>query len=389
MIGFARYAADLSAADWLDVEYMIVVNQDGTQHHYVRVGGAMMPLAPVHNPAYVAESDPVETLAADVAYWFQTWSEIGNPPEMVMRQGEAAEEEYTINMDSRLVKDFFFDPATIVFLDDVANEYGVEDPEFFSAMVYTIIYRELQDPLGVGLPNADNPSFQGRWDTFKQLLNAIPYLFQRPMTFRGKAITLIGQLDGDPSLGIGALSMEAVRNIQSGAEESGIDIYLPLLAFDNPSTLDHVPFSQGEHLRDGDFFPGTWNPQVRTIRAIPPSNQEYGAWRVELPRFEHRSQSGLQQGYEPTLGYIAAEVAIAMRSTQYRNIKGEDKKEVEERQIAFLIGNHAYRSVVPPMNLYDPDHFSEDTHQEIRWARDFKELMDERRTEIQNVAQNE
>jgi len=67
---------------------MIVVNQDGTQHHYVRVGGEMMPLAPVHNPAYVAESDPMETLAADVAYWAQSLSEIGNPPERVMRQGE-------------------------------------------------------------------------------------------------------------------------------------------------------------------------------------------------------------------------------------------------------------------------------------------------------------
>jgi len=67
---------------------MIVVNQDGTQHHYARVGGEMMPLAPIHNPAYVAESDPMETLAADVAYWVQSLSEIGDPPEMVMREDE-------------------------------------------------------------------------------------------------------------------------------------------------------------------------------------------------------------------------------------------------------------------------------------------------------------
>ena len=78
--------ADLDAADWLDTEYMIVVNQDGAQHHYARVGGEMMPLAPVHNPAYVAESDPVETLAAKLAYWIQTLSELGNPPEMVILQ---------------------------------------------------------------------------------------------------------------------------------------------------------------------------------------------------------------------------------------------------------------------------------------------------------------
>jgi len=67
---------------------MIVVNQDGTQHHYARVGGEMMPLAPIHNPAYVAESDPMETLAADAAYLAQTLLEMGNPPERVMEQGE-------------------------------------------------------------------------------------------------------------------------------------------------------------------------------------------------------------------------------------------------------------------------------------------------------------
>ena len=324
----------------------------------------------------------METALADAAYLIQTLSELGNPPEMVMLQ-EPNEDEITINTDSRLVTDFFFDDAAIVFLEDVANEYEVEDPLLHNAMVYTIIYRELQDRLGLGLPNADNPSFQGRWDTFKQLLNAIPYLFQRPMTFRGEAVVLTGLLDGDPSLGTGALSMEAVRNIQSGAEESGIDIYLPLLAFDNPSTLDHVPFSRGEHLRDADFFPGTWKPQVRTIRAIPPSNQEYGAWRVELPPFEHRSQSGLQQVYEPTLGYIAAEVKIAMETPQYQRL------ETDEERIAFLIAYHASRSANPDKDLYNPKHFSDDTRREIQWAKDFMSLINESRTEIQSDAQNE
>ena len=80
--------ADLSAALWLDVEYMIVVNPDGTQHRYALEGDEMVALEPIHNPEYAAPADPIETLAADVAYLLQTWSEIGNPPEMVMLQGE-------------------------------------------------------------------------------------------------------------------------------------------------------------------------------------------------------------------------------------------------------------------------------------------------------------
>ncbi len=80
--------ADLSAAAWLDAELMIVVNPDGTLHRYALEGDEMVALEPVHNPDYVAPADPVETLAADVAYWAQTLRELGNPPEMVMRQGE-------------------------------------------------------------------------------------------------------------------------------------------------------------------------------------------------------------------------------------------------------------------------------------------------------------
>jgi len=69
---------------------MIVVNQDGTLHRYARVGDTLIPLEPTRNPEYAAPVDPLETAAADAAYLIQTLSEIGNPPEMVMEQGEAA-----------------------------------------------------------------------------------------------------------------------------------------------------------------------------------------------------------------------------------------------------------------------------------------------------------
>lgn len=296
---------------------------------------------------------------------------------------EPNEDEITINTDSRLVDEFLLDPAAIVFLDDVAKEYGVEDPSFFGAMVATIIYRELQDPLGLGLPNADNPEYQSNWDAAKRLLNMIPYVFQRPMTFRKEEVVLVEQLDGDPSLGIGALSGEAGKNIQSDAERLGMTMYFPALGFDRPTTLDHVPFSPGAHFVIQSFFVGSLDPDIRVLRAIPPSDEKEGAWRVEIPRFEHGPPASLREQYEPTLGILAAEVAIAMRSTQYQDIKGEDKEEVEDRRIAFLIGNHANRSVVPRERLYNPEHFSEDTENEIQWARDFMELMDDTRTEIQ------
>ena len=67
-------------------ELMIVVNRDGTLHRYALQGDEMVALESIHNPDYVAPADPIETLAADVAYWVQSLSEIGNPPERVMLQ---------------------------------------------------------------------------------------------------------------------------------------------------------------------------------------------------------------------------------------------------------------------------------------------------------------
>jgi len=48
----------------------------------------LIPLEPTRNPEYAAPVDPLETALADAAYLIQTLSELGNPPEMVMRQGE-------------------------------------------------------------------------------------------------------------------------------------------------------------------------------------------------------------------------------------------------------------------------------------------------------------
>ena len=80
--------ADFSAAAWLDAEYMIVVNPDGTQHHHQRIGDRMVALEPIHNPDNVAPADPLETAVSSIAYWIQTLREFGNPPEAVFEQGE-------------------------------------------------------------------------------------------------------------------------------------------------------------------------------------------------------------------------------------------------------------------------------------------------------------
>ncbi len=369
--------ADLSAVAWLDAEYFVVVNPDGTLHFHKRVGDTLVALEPVHDPDIVAPADPVETAAAELAYLFQTWSEIGNPAEMVMRQGEATEEEYSINLDSRLVKDFFFDPAAIVFLEDVANEYEVEDPLLHNAMVYTIIYRELS--ARGSLENADHPAYQSNFDWFKGAVNF----------FSGIINPIVSAIDGDPSFGIGAINREALARIEQDAQRLGMSIYAPLLGFDIPATLGDVPFSKGIHERTAEsaqtlhFVNIERNHQYYSTTVIPPRNEEHGAWRMQLAEFSGPEGGAIQQLYEPTLGLIAAEVAIAMQLPEYTKLK------TEEERIAFVIAYHANRSAKPREVLYDPNEFSDDTRKEIRWAEDFEALIDEVRTEIQGDTQVE
>ena len=370
----------MEAAAWLKAEFLLVVNRDGTLHRYARVGDTLIPLEPTRNPEYAAPVDPLETALADAAYLIQTLSEIGNPPEMVMLE-EPNEDEITINMDSRLVDEFLLNPATIVFLDDVANEYGVEDSSFFGAMVATIIYRELQDPRGFGLPNADNPRYQHNWDLAKRLGQSPFHVTEQFVRAFDRDFNLEGRLDGDSSLGIGALSREAGKNIQSDAEEQGMTLYFPALGFDRPTTLDHMPFSPGEHFVTQSFFVGSLDPDMRVLRAIPPSNEKEGVWRVEIPRFEHGPPASLREQYEPTIGMLAAEVAIAMETPQYK-LLGTDVE-----RTAYIIGYHANRSRVPGPRLYDLSDLDEDsrkqTRTEIRWAREFEGLMDDRRAQNQ------
>ena len=94
--------ADLDAAAWLDAELMFIVNPDGALHRYTQIGDEMVALEPLHNPDYVAAADPVETVAADLAYLLQSLREIGNPPEMVMEQGETAPK----------LSDYIYDPQS-------------------------------------------------------------------------------------------------------------------------------------------------------------------------------------------------------------------------------------------------------------------------------------
>lgn len=104
---------------------------------------------------------------------------------------------------------------------------------------------------------------------------------------------------------------------------------------------------------------------------------------MQLAEFSGPGGGAIQQLYEPTLGLIAAEVAIAMQTPEYRELQ------TEEERIAYLIAFHANRSSVPESKDYNPRNYTEDTESEIQWARDFMEWMDELRTEIQGDAQVE
>ena len=85
----AASLADLDAAEWLQAAFLLVTNPDGALYRYAWIGKTLIPLEPTHHPEYVAPVDPQETLAADAAYLAQTLLELWNPPERVMRQGEA------------------------------------------------------------------------------------------------------------------------------------------------------------------------------------------------------------------------------------------------------------------------------------------------------------
>ena len=98
--------ADLSAATWLDAEYMLIVNPDGKVHRHQKIDGEIIELEPLNFPEFVAPVDLVETLVHSIAYGIQTAREIGNPAEAVFAQGEAVEDGITIETDSRLVRDF-------------------------------------------------------------------------------------------------------------------------------------------------------------------------------------------------------------------------------------------------------------------------------------------
>ncbi len=119
----AASLADIDAADWLKAEILLVANPDGTLHRYARIGEALIPLEPTRNPEYVAPADPLETAAADLAYLFQTWSEIGNPAEMVMRQGEAIPKlaDYIDNAQSKQSENA-----------DIERSLGEYDPSTFT-----------------------------------------------------------------------------------------------------------------------------------------------------------------------------------------------------------------------------------------------------------------
>ena len=292
----------------------------------------------IFNREHVALPSPAETRESREAYAAQALAEAGNPAEIVMRQN-VKDEVISVNMDSRLVREFFLDPAMIVFLEDVANEYEVEDLSLHNAMVFTIIYRELRAT--GSLENADLPAYQRNWDWFNSILQAPSYLIWRLTSKK------LPGLYGDPSFGIGALNREALARIEQDAETLGMGIYAPLLGFDAAATFGSVPFSQG--VFEANIEIGReLGSQDYSMNIIPPKNEEYGAWRAELPDFAGNDLGGIQQIYEPALGYVAAEVAIAMTLPEYKKLKTKGER------IAFLIGYHANRSAKPGVHLYDP-----------------------------------
>ena len=141
--------ANLSAAAWLKAEFPLVTSPDGTLHHYARVGGEMIPLGPTRNPEYAGPVDPMETALADAAYLIQTLSELGNPPEMVMEQGELvpSASDYVTKPMFRMT----FDPPID---QDFARPWGTIDRNFRSRLIARYIANSADSAQSHGLDNA-------------------------------------------------------------------------------------------------------------------------------------------------------------------------------------------------------------------------------------------
>ena len=271
--------ADFSAAAWLDAEYMIVVNPDGRQHHHRRIGDRMVALAPVQNLDYVAPADPLETLAADLAYFLQRLREIGNPPERVMRQEELLADDIPLGLNADQVWDSIekyaalalgeqFDTLTprerqIVIADWKSDWF--ENPESW------IDYNALANRLPIveeAVQKWNHPASGMSNDEMTALLmgnlhREAHYRRQEPSVYKmnpgefglnlgdrgatyvgnlGKILAaLVGYGDGDPSVGPANLRIQVVNEILGTNDQAP---YIPMPnggkpAFYDMGRLDH------------------------------------------------------------------------------------------------------------------------------------------------------
>ena len=145
----AASLADLDAAKWLKAELLLVSNQDGTLHRYARVGEMMIPLEPTRNPEYAAAVNPLETAAADAAYLAQTLLELGNPPEMVMRQ-----EETVPSASDYVTKPMFRVIVGPPINQDFARPWGTSDFSPLSPLISWYIGNSAESAQSHGLDNA-------------------------------------------------------------------------------------------------------------------------------------------------------------------------------------------------------------------------------------------
>ena len=109
----------------------------------------MIPLEPTRNPEYAAPVDPLETALADAAYLAQTLLEMGNPPEMVMEQGELVPR----------ASDYVTKPMFRIIVDppinqDFARPRATFDPNPLSPLISWYIGNSAESAQSHGLHNA-------------------------------------------------------------------------------------------------------------------------------------------------------------------------------------------------------------------------------------------
>ena len=327
--------ADLSAAAWLDAEYMIIVNPDGTVHRHQKIDGEIVELEPIHNPDFVAPFDPVETAVDSIAYWIQTLREIGNPAEMVMRQGER---------DPRIHKESFQFAAAPIKRNFVRYSEPTAPEDFWQRHFHTIGRNLLRDSYG---RKAEGVSRAAEISGFSGYDDASHYLRH----FLGGSGDPIDDLPVDRMIQELPLFREdIIQNIRDSLVDKFASGELEPIDVSEDSTTYAFPtdwrFVGSEGKAEADIYGFTEKPldsgygdTFDMLTANPPEEVERAVydWNLALGKFYYSVRVNVTVNNVTQDAQLAMQVEVQDRYAWYKN---EEVGEVNHQMADLEIAGH-------------------------------------------------